>query len=96
MKITLGIKTRLKRLVGEDVQAAISLGGLLFVVIYTVVGMAMWPLIGGYVDNATNESHEDYVGDDSAGLVSMLPIFYFLMLISVPIVAVIVMLKVAE
>jgi hypothetical protein len=86
---------KLRRLV-RDSAGAISLGGLLFVVIYTVVGMAMWPLIGGYVNDATNESHASYVGDDSAGLVSMLPIFYFLMLISVPIVAVIVMLKVAE
>ncbi len=86
---------KLRRLV-RDSAGAISLGGLLFVVIYTVVGMAMWPLIGGYVDDATNETHESYVGDDSAGLVSMLPIFYFLMLISVPIVAVIVMLKIAE
>ena len=90
------LRAKIKKLTGEDVDANISLGGLLFVVIYTIIGMAMWPLISGYVANAQNASHASYAGADSVGLVAMLPIFYFLMLVSVPIVAVIVMLKVAE
>lgn len=82
--------------IGKDNAAAISLGGLMFVVLYVVFGLVMWPLMAGYIDNATNATHDDYVGADSADLVSIIPVFYFLMLLAVPVVAVIIMLKQAE
>lgn len=86
---------RLKE-IRKDRQGAISLGGLMFVVLYVVFGLVMWPLMSGYIDNATNASHADYVGADSADLVGIIPVFYFLMLLAVPVVAVIIMLKQAE
>jgi len=53
---------------------------LLGIVILIVVAAALYPLVGDSVDNLTNDSplNEDYVGDDTAGVVGMIPLFYWL------------------
>lgn len=61
-----------------DREAAVSTGLLIGMVVFVVIAFALYPLIGGYVTDFTNESAENYVGDDSAGIVSMVPIFYWL------------------
>jgi hypothetical protein len=54
---------------------------LISVVIAFVIAAALYGLVQGRVDNMTNVSHEDYVGEDAAGLVSMAPLFYWLAVI---------------
>jgi len=57
-----------------------SEGAGLGIVILIVVAAALYPLVGDSVDNLTNDSplNEDYVGDDTAGVVGMIPLFYWL------------------
>jgi len=55
-----------------------KMGLLIATVIFVVLAAVIYPLLGDRVDNLTNTSHEDYVGDDSADIVSMIPLFYWL------------------
>jgi hypothetical protein len=54
------------------------MGMLVSVVILVVIAAVVYPLLGDRVDNLTNESHDDYVGADSEGIVAMIPLFYWL------------------
>lgn len=54
------------------------MGLLISVVIFVVIAAVLFPMLGDRVDNLTNASHEDYVGADSADIVSMIPLFYWL------------------
>jgi hypothetical protein len=71
---------RLKNLknIGRDDKGAVNVGLLISMVVFAVIAFALYPLLGGYVTDFTNESGADYVGEDSAGIVSMIPIFYWL------------------
>ena len=51
---------------------------LVGLVVFILVAAVIYPIIGGQVDNMTNTTHDDYVGADSATLVSMIPLFYWL------------------
>lgn len=62
----------------KDREAAVNVGLLISMVVFAVIAFALYPLLGGYVDDFTNETGADYVGEDSAGIVSMIPIFYWL------------------
>jgi len=55
-----------------------KMGLLIGVVVMVVLGAVLYPLIGDRVSEMTNESDAAYVGDDSAALVGMIPIFYWL------------------
>lgn len=59
---------------GADSKVTVLLG----VVILVVVAAALYPLVGSAVDDLTNTSHEDYVGEDSEDIVGMIPLFYWL------------------
>ena len=54
------------------------MGLLIMVVIFVVIAAVIYPMLGDRVDNLTNASHEDYVGADSADIVGMIPLFYWL------------------
>jgi 4-amino-4-deoxy-L-arabinose transferase-like glycosyltransferase len=74
----MGFMERLKN-IRKDNQGAVNVGLLISMVVFAVIAFALYPLIGGYVDDFTNETDtENYVGEDSAGIVSMIPIFYWL------------------
>lgn len=51
---------------------------LIVVVIFVVIAAVVYPLLGDRVDDLTNSTNEAYVGEDSAGIVSMIPLFYWL------------------
>ena len=55
-----------------------KMGGLIMLVVFVLIAVVVYPLISGQIDNATNDTHDDYVGADSADLVSMIPLFYWL------------------
>jgi len=61
------------------------MGGLVYLVVFILVAVVIFPLINSQIDDATNESHDDYVGDDSADLVGMIPLFYWLAVLLVTI-----------
>jgi hypothetical protein len=73
----MGFMDRLKD-IRKDNQGAVNVGLLISMVVFAVIAFALYPLLGGYVDDFTNESGADYVGEDSAGIVSMITIFYWL------------------
>jgi hypothetical protein len=62
----------------KDTDADANIGTLIGVIIFVLVAAVLYPLIGGQVDDLTCETGEAYVGEDSAPLVSMVPIFYWL------------------
>ena len=55
-----------------------KMGGLIMLVVFVLIAVVVYPLISGQIDNATNTSHDDYVGATSADLVGMIPLFYWL------------------
>ena len=84
------------RLTSKDIGGSSVVTLLIGTVIAFVIAAALYPLVGGQVENLTNESHEDYVGDDTAGLVSMAPLFYWLAVILSIISVAIVVLKTTD
>ena len=55
-----------------------KMGGLIMLVVFVLIAVVVYPLISGQIDNATNATHDDYVGSDSSDLVGMIPLFYWL------------------
>ena len=55
-----------------------KMGGLIMLVVFVLIAVVVYPLISGQIDNATNATHDDYVGADSSDLVGMIPLFYWL------------------
>jgi len=49
------------------------------IVILVIIAAVLFPLVNGQVADLTNESSENYVGDSTAGIVSLVPIFYWLL-----------------
>ena len=45
---------------------------------FLLVAAVIYPIIGGQIDNMSNATHDDYVGEDSETLVDMIPLFYWL------------------
>ena len=70
-----------------------TIGLILGIMILVLIAGALFPTINESVDNMTNSSHDDYVGADSAGLVSLIPLLYWILVIVVVIGAVLVALK---
>ena len=64
--------------VQKDLSGAISTATLLGMVIFVLIAAVVYPLVGDRVSSLTNVSSEDYVGEDSASLVGMIPLFYWL------------------
>lgn len=61
---------------GSITQMAV--GSILITLVLLIVAAAVYPMIGEKVDNLTNSSHEDYVGSDTEGMVSAIPLFFWL------------------
>ena len=76
-------------------MASKAVGLVLMILIIVVIAAALYPTVGDAVDNMTNESHDDYVGAASAGLVSIIPILYWVLVVVVIIGAVMGVLKFA-
>lgn len=62
-----------------------KMSGLIYLVVFILVAVLVFPLINSQIDDATNSSHDDYVGADSADLVEMIPLFYWLAVLLVAI-----------
>lgn len=67
----------------SDLMAAVNTAILLGVVIFVLISAVVYPLVGDRVADLTNESGENYVGEDEADLVSMIPLFYWLAILLV-------------
>lgn len=52
---------------------------LIGIVILVVVAAVLYPLVNDEVTDLTNSTGADYVGDSASGIVSLVPIFYWLM-----------------
>jgi hypothetical protein len=61
-----------------NLAGAINTAALLGMVIFVLIAAVVYPLVGDRVTDLTNATGEDYVGEDSATLVSMIPLFYWL------------------
>jgi hypothetical protein len=68
---------------GRDIMAGVNTAMLLGTVVFVLIAAMVYPLIGDQVADLTNESGEDYVGADEAGLVAMIPLFYWLAILLV-------------
>ena len=66
------------RALRRDREGVAPTGLLIGMVVFVVIAFALYPLVGGYVSDFTNASSDNYVGADSAGIVGMVPIFYWL------------------
>ena len=75
------ISSLFKRLRSDEAGIQNVVPMLISVVIAFVIAAALYGLVQDRVDSMTNESDEDYVGADAAGLVSMAPLFYWLAVI---------------
>lgn len=52
---------------------------LIGVVIMVVIAAVLYvALLAGYISDLTNETSENYVGDNLSGIVGIVPIFYWL------------------
>jgi len=68
---------KIKKIV-EDRSGAMQMSALIGVVVLVVVAALLFPLINNQVNDLTDESGENYVGSNTAPLVSMIPVFYWL------------------
>jgi len=66
-----------------DESGAVNTAILLGMVIFVLIAAVVYPLVGDRVGDLTNASSEDYVGEDSASLVGMIPLFYWLAILLV-------------
>ena len=66
------------RALAKDHSAALNISTLIGVVILVVVAALIFPLVNSQVSDLTNESGDNYVGDTTSPLVSMIPVFYWL------------------
>jgi len=55
-----------------------TMSALIGVVVLVVVAALLFPLVNTQVQDLTNESNPNYVGDNTAAIVSMIPVFYWL------------------
>ena len=67
----------------KDRTGAVNTAILLGMVIFVLIAAVVYPLVGDRVSGLTNASSEDYVGEDSASLVGMIPLFYWLAILLV-------------
>ena len=68
---------------GRDIRGAVNTAMLLGMVIFILIAAIVYPLVGDRVADLINVSGDDYVGEDSADLVSMIPLFYWLSILLV-------------
>ena len=66
-----------------DKSGAVNTAILLGMVIFVLIAAVVYPLVGDRVNDLTNATSEDYVGEDSASLVGMIPLFYWLAILLV-------------
>jgi len=66
---------------------------LIGIVILVVVAAVLFPLVNTQVNDLTNVSSLNYVGSSTAGIVGLIPIFYWLLIALVVIGAAIVGIK---
>lgn len=54
---------------------------LVMILVLVLVAAVLFPTINSEVTNLTDsgEGNDNYVGDDAAGIVSLIPIFYWLL-----------------
>jgi len=67
----------------KDRIGAVNTAILLGMVIFVLIAAVVYPLVGDRVNDLTNATSEDYVGEDSASLVGMIPLFYWLAILLV-------------
>lgn len=73
-----------------------KVGALIGIVILVVVAAVMYPLVNTQVTDLTDEESDNYVGASTAPIVSLIPIFYWLMIALTAIGAAVVGLKDTE
>ena len=73
-----------------------KVGALIGIVILVVVAAVMYPLVNTQVTDLTDEESPNYVGASTAPIVSLIPIFYWLMIALTAIGAAVVGLKDTE
>jgi hypothetical protein len=73
-----------------------KVGALIGIVILVVVAAVLFPLVNSQVSDLTNDTSDNYVGDSTAPIVSLIPIFYWLMIALTAIGAAVVGLKDSE
>ena len=73
-----------------------KVGALIGIVILVVVAAVMYPLVNTQISDLTNSTSENYVGSSTAPIVSLIPIFYWLMIALTAIGAAVVGLKESE
>ena len=62
----------------DNMQAIATVGMLLGMVVFVLVAALVYPLIGDRVTTLTDNTSASYVGADSADMVGMIPLFYWL------------------
>jgi NADH:ubiquinone oxidoreductase subunit 6 (subunit J) len=55
-----------------------TMSALIGVVVLVVVAALLFPLINSQVSDLTDETSQNYVGSNTASIVSMIPVFYWL------------------
>ena len=78
---------------GRNISGAVNTAMLLGMVVFVLIAAVVYPLVGNRVADLTNATGDDYVGADSADLVSMIPLFYWLAILLVVIGIAIVAIK---
>lgn len=66
---------------------------VLMILIIVVIAAALFSTVNDSVTDMTNATHDDYVGADSAGLVSLIPLLYWILIVVVIVGAVMGVLK---
>lgn len=64
------------------------IGLILMIIILVIIAGALFPTVNDSVTDMTNATHDDYVGADSAGLVGLIPLLYWVLVVVVVIGAV--------
>lgn len=77
----------------EDMKAEGKAGVLIGIVVLVIIAAVLFPLVNTQVQDLTDNTSANYVGNSTAGIVAMIPIFYWLMIALVVIGAAVVSIK---
>jgi amino acid permease len=56
-----------------------KIGKLVMILVMVLVAAVLFPTIQTKVTNLTDSTGPNYVGDDASGIVSLIPVFYWLL-----------------
>lgn len=83
---------KLKKLC-EDMRAEGKSSVLIGIVVLVIIAAVLFPLVNTQIQDLTDNTSENWVGNSTAPIVAMIPVFYWLMIALVVIGAAVISIK---